>query len=90
MEYDLPDQRDALDYGVSGDESSCSDASFNYEELAKPEFMVQVVEVEVGDEREDEGEEEDASYDEADIGSANEAEGIMRMVKMEFLTMKES
>jgi hypothetical protein len=33
MEYDLDDQREALDDGLSGDESSHSDASSNYEAL---------------------------------------------------------
>jgi hypothetical protein len=33
-------KRDALDDGLSGDESSCSDASYDYEESKELEFMI--------------------------------------------------
>jgi hypothetical protein len=80
MEYDLHDQREALDDGLSGDESSYSDASSNYEELTDPEFVVQVIEAEVrGKQEEEEYEESVEDYDwdgrdEPDAGSENEAD----------------
>jgi hypothetical protein len=80
MEYDLHDQRDALDDGLSGDESSYSDASSNYEEVTDPEFVVQVIKAEVrGKQEEEEYEESVEDYDwdgrhGPDVGSENEAD----------------
>jgi hypothetical protein len=63
MKCDLHDQWDVLDDGLSGDETSYSDASSNHEELTEPELVVQVVEAEARDEEEEEGEEEEEEYD---------------------------
>jgi hypothetical protein len=80
MEYDLHNQREALDDGLSGDESSYSDASSNYEELTEPEFIVQIVEGEARDEEVEEEYQEsvlEPDWDgrhEQNAGSENEAD----------------